>query len=384
MRSLLFLYQMIGEHVALFYHWEQTCVPAIRETDSMRGKLLFVVEYCGEDDMRIVLDTYGADQGAEVFVEGAKRALLEMPELSFLFVGDEEKLTELLQGFPNDKGAILRASDVIDNTDDPISAIRSKPDSSMVVALKELKTGEVDGMLSSGSTGALLAGATLYIGRIKGVSRAALSTLLPSFLNRDKTTMLLDIGANADISPELALTFAKMAMVYSKSIRAISSPTVGLLNIGTEPGKGNQFAKNTFPLLESFFRSNFVGNVEARDLLIADADIVVSDGFTGNIAIKTIEGTAIAMSKLLKEGVYRSFSTKLGGALMKPVFYDLKSIFDSNEYGSAPLLGLRKPVFKAHGSSTARGIETGILTLARFIQEKVVDTISQSLKEEEE
>lgn len=334
--------------------------------------------------MRIVLDTYGADQGAEVFVEGAKRALLEMPELSFLFVGDEEKLTELLQGFLNDKGAILRASDVIDNTDDPISAIRSKPDSSMVVALKELKTGEVDGMLSAGSTGALLAGATLYIGRIKGVSRAALSTLLPSFLNRDKTTMLLDIGANADISPELALTFAKMAMVYSKSIRAISSPTVGLLNIGTEPGKGNQFAKNTFPLLESFFGSNFVGNVEARDLLVTDADIVVSDGFTGNIAIKTIEGTAIAMSKLLKEGVYRSFSTKLGGALMKPVFYDLKSIFDSNEYGSAPLLGLRKPVFKAHGSSTARGIETGILTLARFIQEKVVDTISQSLKEEEE
>lgn len=334
--------------------------------------------------MRIVLDTYGADQGVEIFVEGAKRALLEMPELSFLFVGDEEKLTNLLQDFPKDKGTILCAREVITNTEDPISTIRSKPDSSMVVALRELKSGAVDGMLSAGSTGALLAGATLYIGRIKGVSRAALCTLLPSFHNRDKTTMLLDIGANADISPELALTFAKMAIVYSKSIRAISSPTVGLLNIGTEPGKGNQFAKNTFPLLESFFGSAFFGNVEARDLLITNADIVISDGFTGNVAIKTIEGTALAMSMLLKEGVYRSFSTKLGATLMKPVFHDLKSIFDSNEYGSAPLLGLKKPVFKAHGSSTERGIETGILTLAQFIHEEVIDSISQSLKEEEE
>lgn len=332
--------------------------------------------------MKIVLDTYGADQGAEVFVEGAKQALFEVPELSFLFIGDEEKLTNLLQDFPKDKGTILHANTVITNTEDPISAIRSKSDSSMVTALRELKAGKVDGMLSAGSTGALLAGATLYIGRIKGVSRAALCTLLPSFCNRDKMTMLLDIGANADISPELALTFAKMATVYSKSIRAIQTPRIGLLNIGTEPGKGNQFAKNTYPLLESFFGTAFFGNVEARDLLITEADIVVSDGFTGNVAIKTIEGTAMAMSWLLKEGVYRSFLTKLGGILMKPVFHELKSIFDSNEYGSAPLLGLKKPVFKAHGSSTARGIETGILTLARFIQEEVVDTISQSIKEE--
>ena len=334
--------------------------------------------------MRILLDTFGADGGAEVFVEGAKQALLEMPELSFLFAGEEEKLIRLLQDFPEGKGAILPAPDGIANTEDPISAVRSKIDSSMVVALKELRSGNADGMLSAGSTGALLAGGTLYIGRIKGVARAALSALLPSFENRTKRTMLLDIGANADISPELALTFAKMAIVYSNAIRSIPSPTVGLLNIGTEPGKGNQFTKNTFDLLESSLGNTFFGNVEARDLLVTNADIVISDGFTGNVAIKTIEGTAMAMSKLLKEGVYRSFSTKIGGALMKPVFHDFKSMFDSNEYGSAPLLGLKKPVFKAHGSSTARGIETGILTLARFIRERVIETISQSLKEEEQ
>lgn len=332
--------------------------------------------------MRILLDTYGADRGQKIFVEGARRALRVMPDLSFLFVGDQDTLSPLLTDFSTEKAIILPSSDVIENTEDPIASIRSKNQSSMVIALKELRSGHADGLLSAGSTGALLAGATLYVGRLTAVSRAALCTLLPSFLNHDKATILLDIGANADISPDLAVTFAKMAIVYSNCIRELSSPTVGLLNIGTERGKGNQFAKNLFSLLESEIGDSFIGNVEARDLLTTNADIVLSDGFTGNIAIKSIEGTALAMSKILKDGVYRSFSTKFAGLLMKPVFDELKAMFDSNEYGAAPLLGLKRPVFKAHGSSTARGIEMGILTLARFIQEGVIDRISQYVREE--
>ncbi len=329
--------------------------------------------------MKLIIDTLGADKGLNVVVKGALDALKEY-EYHPVFCGPQDELERLIPKdlLDSNKASILNANDVILNTDEPARAIRRKKESSIVIGLKALKEGAADGFISAGSTGALLAGATLIVGRITNIDRAALTVLLPGIKS---STILLDVGANMDCSPELIRQFAIMGTCYAKALFNKPSPKLGLLNIGSEEGKGDNLAKESYQILknENF---NFIGNIESRDILDNDADVIVTDGYSGNILIKTIEGVASTILRLLKDGIMSSFTTKVGGILIKPAVSGIKDKLDYRSLGSAPMLGAKKPVFKAHGSSDELAIRNGILEMIKFIENDVINEITNIMKDE--
>ena len=329
--------------------------------------------------MRIAVDGYGGDHSPSEVVKGVLAALAEDENIEILLTGRSEELAALAG--EHDRLTIRDARDVISCDEAPTVAIRTKKDSSLVVALDAVREGEADGLVSAGSTGAVLIGATLKIGRVRGVERPALAPALPTI--KGGTVILCDCGANVDCRPSYLVGFARMASVYARGVFGVDRPRVGLLNNGAEETKGNAFSLECHALLKAAEGIDFIGNVEARDILSGEVDVVVADGFDGNVALKSAEGTANAVFSLLKQGITSGgLRAKLGALMLKPVFKGLKRTLDYNEHGGAAFLGLKKPVVKAHGSSMAKSICGAILQVRDMILGETSERLARDLSNE--
>ncbi|WP_332630697.1 phosphate acyltransferase PlsX [Halalkalibacter flavus] len=329
--------------------------------------------------MNISIDAMGGDHSPKAQVEAAQNAIKSFPELNITLVGNEE---EIKKHITNDKRiTILHTTEKIEDTDQPTTAVRRKKDSSMVLSVREVKEGRADACISAGNTGALMTAGLLHVGRIKGIDRPALSPMLPTL--DGKGFLLLDVGANMDAKPEHLQQYAIIGKTYMEMVRNVNNPRVGLLNVGTEDGKGNELTKAAFPLLKSS-DINFIGNVEARDLLSGVADVVVCDGFSGNLVLKSVEGTAGTLFSLLKKELTSSFVNKLAAGVLKPSLRGIKSQLSYSEYGGAGLYGLRAPVIKAHGSSDATAVFHAIRQAKEMVEHQVVTIIKNEVAKVEE
>ncbi|MBM4763966.1 phosphate acyltransferase PlsX [Bacillus sp. B15-48] len=325
--------------------------------------------------MRLAIDAMGGDNAPKEVVLGAMKAVQTFNDIHIILVGDENKIRQHLTN--EEKIEIIHTEEVILGTDEPVRAVRRKKDASLVVAARQVTEGKADACLSAGNTGALMAAGLFVVGRINGIERPALAPTLPTI--GGEGFLLLDVGANADAKPEHLLQYALMGSIYSEKARGIKQPRVGLLNIGTEETKGNELTRNTYSLLKEA-DIHFIGNVEARDLLNGVADVVVTDGFTGNMVLKTIEGTAMSVFKMVKQTLMSSLKTKLAAAVLKPDLNEIKNKMDYTEYGGAGLFGLKAPVIKAHGSSDANAIYNSIRQAREMIATDVAGTIKKAIE----
>lgn len=328
--------------------------------------------------MKIAIDAMGGDHAPKEIVEGVFQAVEDFKDVEFLLYGDEVKMAPYLK--QHERVQVIHCSEVIEGTDEPVRAVRRKKDASMVRMAQAVADGEADACVSAGNTGALMAAGLFIIHRIDGIDRPALATTLPTLDGAGFD--MLDLGANADAKPENILQYAIMGSIYAKQVRGIEKPTVGLLNIGTEDKKGNDLTKQAFKLLKEQNDINFIGNVEARELLNHAADVVVTDGFTGNMVLKTIEGVAGNIFAMLKEEFLSSTKTKVAAMMMKNNLKNLKTKMDYSEYGGAPLFGLKAPVIKAHGSSKAQAIYSAIRQTHIMVEHRVCQTIDQTISKE--
>ncbi len=307
--------------------------------------------------MNIILDVMGGDNAPLAQIEGAAAAVKDYG-VSVTLVGNKEIIEQTMQkhSIPQQGLSIVHASEVIDMEHDPADALRKMPDSSLAVALGLLAEGQGDALVSAGNTGALLVGATLIVKRIRGIKRAALGMLLPG---TEKPWLLMDCGANVECRPEQLVQFGAMGSAFMQRVRGLQEPAVGLVNNGAEETKGPALQMEAYPLLKNS-GLNFVGNVEPRHAPQGAADVLVCDGFTGNVMLKMLEGAASLFSTMLKEMFYTNTATKVAGLLSKSALDSFKGRLDYREYGGAPLLGVRKPVIKAHGSSNGRAMQNAI------------------------
>jgi glycerol-3-phosphate acyltransferase PlsX len=328
--------------------------------------------------VKIAIDAMGGDHSPEEIVKGVLQAIHTYSDLTFTLVGDEKKIIPLLTS--KDRIEIIHTEEVIEATDEPVRAVRRKKNASMVLMAKEVSEKRAQACISAGNTGALMTAGLFIIGRIEGVDRPALAPTLPTI--GGEGFLFLDVGANADAKAEHLLQYAVMGSIYAKKVRGISRPRVGLLNVGTEEKKGNELAKAAYQLI-SEANLHFVGNVEARDLLDGVADVVVTDGFTGNVTLKAIEGTAMSVFSMLKTALTSSVSSKLAAAVLKPKLVTLKNTMDYTEYGGAGLFGLNAPVIKAHGSSNANAMFHAIRQTRDMLQNDVTDTIASAFQSKE-
>lgn len=345
--------------------------------NNFKSIVFYVAKDIGRCLMKIMVDAMGGDNAPEMIVKGALLARDEI-DVSIVLSGKEDILKKYIEAETTDfkKIEILNAEDVITNDDKPVLAIRRKKESSLVKALHAVKNKEADAIVSAGNSGALLSGATLIIGRIGMLERPALAPFIPT----DKGfALLVDAGANADCKPEYLLDFALMGSIYSKYILNIENPKIGLLNIGGEEGKGNQLSIDTYGLLKDS-GLNFIGNIESRYVLRGDADVIVTDGFAGNILLKSIEGTASYIMDNLKKELMSSFRSKIGALLVKPALHNFKKRLDYGEVGGAMLLGVNAPVIKAHGSSDSIAIKNAIKQTKNILDSNVVNLIMEALK----
>lgn len=332
------------------------------------------------DKVIIALDAMGGDYAPVETVHGAVDAVAEHPEIKVLLVGKQDKIEKELQKYSYNKENIevVNATEIIDMGEVPTKAIREKKDSSLVVAMKLVHDGQADAVVSAGSTGAILVGGQLVVGRIKGIKRPALAPFLPS---KKGFSLLIDCGANVDARPEHLVQFAQMGTVYFENVMGKKNPTVGIVNIGTEEEKGNQLVKETYPLLKECEGINFIGSVEAREIASGGADILVCEAFVGNVILKFFEGVALTFLGCIKEGLMSSLRTKLGALMVKPALKGLVKTFDVSSQGGAPLLGLKGLVVKAHGNSKAKEIKTALCQCIAFkensINEKITDMIQK-------
>jgi glycerol-3-phosphate acyltransferase PlsX len=327
--------------------------------------------------MKLAIDAMGGDHAPKEIVIGAMKAIEAFSDIHITLVGDETKIKEYLTN--SERINILHTTEVILGTDEPVRAVRRKKTASMVLASQQVADGNADACISAGNTGALMAAGLFVVGRIEGIERPALTPTLPTI--GGEGFLLLDVGANVDAKPEHLLQYAIMGSIYCEKVRGIANPQVGLLNIGSEEKKGNDLTKAAFELLKKA-NINFIGNVEARDLLDGVADVVVTDGFTGNMVLKTVEGTALSMFKMLKTTLMSSVKSKLAAAVLKPEFKILKNTLDYSEYGGAGLFGLKAPVIKAHGSSNGQAIFSAIRQTREMVEKDVVGLIKKSIEKE--
>ena len=325
----------------------------------------------------IAVDVMGGDNSPSVVLKGVESALLADANLSVVLTGPEE----VVKPFANahERCSFEVATEVIGMAEHPARAVRKKKDSSIVVGCKLVKQGRAQGFFSAGSTGACLAAATLFIGRIKGVMRPCLATVVPS---PARPVIFCDIGANADCKSEYILQFAQMGSVYASKMLNYEHPKVGLLNIGEEDTKGSMFAQATNALLREKLE-NFAGNAEGRDLLEGKFEVVVTDGFSGNVCLKTIEGTSKVLFRAIKQAMLSSLATKLAALVLKGPFKQLAAQVSPDTYGGAPLLGLRGACIIGHGSSNELAVKNGILTTANIVREGVSEIIEQTLSSSE-
>ena len=332
--------------------------------------------------MKIIVDAMGGDNAPEQIVLGAIDALCEDKQLEVTLVGETDAICKVLAGkkYDDNRLEIIDAKDVITNDDSPTMAIKTKKESSLVKAFEALNRDDADGFVSAGSTGAVLVGAFMKVGRIKGVSRPALAPVLPTL--KGNGVVLCDCGANVDCKPVNLQHFAIMASAYAEGMLGVKNARVGLLNNGAEAHKGNELTQEAYKLLSETRGINFVGNCEARDILSGDYDVVVCDGFNGNIALKSAEGTANTMLKLIKDGVYSGgLKSKLGALMLKSVFKNVKKKMDYNAHGGACFLGVNKIVVKSHGASKSKSITASILQAKSLAEAKVCDKIKSGITE---
>lgn len=332
--------------------------------------------------MRILLDGMGGDHAPEVIVEGAVAALKEIDD-EILIIGNREAIEGCLKktGYAGDRIQIIEATQVIENHEAPVKAVRTKKDSSIVKGLNMIKNQEADVFLSAGSTGALLAGGLFILGRIQGIDRPTLATVYPVI--GMEPSLLVDTGANAECKPNNLLEFAIMGSIYMERVLGRSNPTVGLVNNGTEEGKGTTLTKAAYELLEKS-HLNFIGSIEARSLQDGICDIIVTDGFTGNAIIKLTEGMGLMVLREMKKRFLSSTKSKIGALLLKEQLSGIKKEFNYAEYGGAPLLGVKGAMLKMHGSSDALAVKQTMIKAVPYVKENVVETIQNSVLEIEE
>lgn len=319
----------------------------------------------------IAIDAMGGENAPKAIVDAVLKAKPKLKNTKFVLFGDEEKINKLIPPEQKDRIDVIATSEVIVDSDEPVKAIRRKKNSSMVVAANYVKSGKADALFSLGNTGALLACGIFIIGRIKGVERPALMPTLPSAKSEDGFN-IIDVGANAQSKPEYLVQWAQMANFYAQKIRNIKNPTVALLNNGAEDDKGDPLHQEAYKLLKAT-NLNFIGNVEGNDLMEGKADVIVTDGFTGNATLKAIEGTASVILRLLKESLLNNgLRPKVGALLAKPGLTALKKRFDTARYGGAVLLGVNAPVVKTHGRSNIRPIYYTLLQIDKMLSQDLV------------
>ncbi|QOQ56522.1 phosphate acyltransferase PlsX [Bacillus amyloliquefaciens] len=328
--------------------------------------------------MRIAVDAMGGDNAPKAVIDGVMKSIEAFDDIHITLVGDKTTIESHLPT-TSDRITVLHADEVIEPTDEPVRAVRRKKNSSMVLMAQEVAENRADACISAGNTGALMTAGLFIVGRIKGIDRPALAPTLPTVSGDG--FLLLDVGANVDAKPEHLVQYGIMGSVYARQVLGISSPRVGLLNVGTEEKKGNDLTKKTFELLKET-KVNFVGNVEARDLLEGAADVIVTDGFTGNVTLKTLEGSALSIFKMLKDTLTSSFVSKLAAGVLKPKLMEMKLKMDYSEYGGASLFGLKAPVIKAHGSSDARAVYHAVRQAREMVSQNVAAFIEEEVKEE--
>ena len=327
--------------------------------------------------MNIILDAMGGDNAPLEILKGAADAVREYPDVELTLVGQEKTIRDLCaaENIPLERIKIIDAPDVITMEDSAQTVVMSKKNSSMSVGLKTLAAGGGDAFISAGNTGALMTGATLLVRCVKGVKRAAIATILPM----EKPVLMIDSGSNVNVTPEFLAQFGILGSVYMEQVFGVANPRVGLLNNGTEEHKGTQTMIDAYALLSKTEGIIFVGNIEGKAIPFGACDVLVTDGFTGNIVLKTIEGLSKFMMKKLKGIFMKNALNKLSALIIKKEFSSLKKSFDSSEYGGAPFLGISKPVFKAHGSSDARAVKNAIRQAKEYLEKGVPDIIDERI-----
>lgn len=331
--------------------------------------------------VRVAVDAMGGDYAPTQIVKGAIEAVRIRNDIKVILVGQESVINAELNGtdYDRERIVVVHAEDVITNDEAPVMAIRRKKNSSIVVAMNLVKNGEADAFVSAGSTGAVLVGGQLIIGRIKGIDRPPLSPLLPT---ENGVSLLIDCGANVDARPSHLVQFAKMGSVYMENIVGIKNPRVAIVNIGAEEEKGNMLVKETFPLLKNCNDINFIGSIEAREIPKGGADVIVCEAFVGNVILKLYEGLGSTLISKIKAGLMSTTRSKIGALLIKPALKETLKSFDASAYGGAPMLGLNGLVVKAHGNSKSNEIKNSIIQCITFTEQNINDKIRMHLEEE--
>ena len=334
-------------------------------------------------DVTVALDAMGGDYAPKETVAGAIEAVKEFDQISVILVGREADINAELSGYedyPKDRISVVNADEIIDMGEVPTLAIKEKKNSSLVVAMKLVRDGKADAIVSAGSTGAILVGGQLVVGRIKGVKRPALAPFLPT---RKGMSLLIDCGANVDAKPENLVQFAQMGSIYYENVMGVKNPTVGIVNIGTEEEKGNKLVKETGPLLKECKDINFIGSVEARDIPSKPSNVLVCEAFVGNVILKLFEGLALTFLGVVKKALLKSAKTKIGAVLIKKSLKEQLSLFSTKDQGGAPLLGLKGLVVKAHGNSKSFEIKTAIGQCITFKENDISGKISRVVGDNE-
>lgn len=333
------------------------------------------------DITKVALDAMGGDHAPAEMVKGAVDAAGRQKDLKIFLVGDEQTIRRELSSYTYDKERIeiVHASEKIETAEPPVMAIRKKKDSSIVIAMNMVKKGEADAFVSAGSSGAILVGGQVIVGRIKGVERPPLAPVMPT---EKGVSLLIDCGANVDARPSHLVQFAKMGSIYMKNVIGIDNPRVAIVNIGAEEEKGNALVKETFPLLKECKDIHFIGSIEAREIPHGGADVIVCEAFVGNVILKLFEGVGAVLVDKIKAGMMTSFRSKIGALLVKPALKSTLKEFDATEYGGAPLLGLNGLVVKTHGSATSKEVSNSLIQCITFKKQRINEQIKSSIAQE--